>query len=533
MDLDLIRRRHKWLTLIILFFIGAVFIFGMGSFVTDFGSFSSGSGGTAAEVNGQEISLSEYVRARNNMRREYGDREGGLPQAAVDFINVSALNQLIDLKLLSQKSKELGFRVTDEEIAQVIRSVFQIDGQFVGTERYQSIVQESMNEDIGAYEQSVKEQLLAQKLGRLIEETIMVTDEKLLNMYNLQNEKINLNYIEFSNADISDIEEPTEQEIDRYYQSKKADFKTTELREIRYIILEPETFENGVQVSQEELNAYYNAYPEEFQSEEGATLSFEEAKGDVESNLRSQRAELNRTEFLDNFGLSQGAQSSIDQIAKDKGIEAVSKSSAFAQTQRTGDIPPQVVDRTYSIDEGSLAVVPIGTSIWVVEVSDVSEPREKTLEEIKPEIIAAVKNQKSKNQARTKANQALAKLRSAKNDEISEKAKELGASLEETGPFTRVDRVPSINLEEIKSEAFDIDKKGTVLSRVYESNNSFYVLIFKEKINADPLDFETQKEELREQELQAQRNKVLEKWLQNLRREANIAPNYEIFPSQG
>ena len=57
MNLDMIRRRHRWLTLTILFFISITFILGIGYFTADFGSFTGGSLGSAAEVNGEEISM--------------------------------------------------------------------------------------------------------------------------------------------------------------------------------------------------------------------------------------------------------------------------------------------------------------------------------------------------------------------------------------------------------------------------------------------------------------------------------------------
>ena len=94
-------------------------------------------------------------------------------------------------------------------------------------------------------------------------------------------------------------------------------------------------------------------------------------------------------------------------------------------------------------------------------------------------------------------------------------------------------RVPEIGIEEVKSEAFQIDDNSTVLGRVYENGNSFYVVIFKERTSADPTEFELQKAELQEQELQAERNALLQKWIQNLRRKAKIETNDDLFPAQG
>ncbi|MEE8044572.1 MAG: hypothetical protein V3T32_05530, partial [Thermodesulfobacteriota bacterium] len=83
------------------------------------------------------------------------------------------------------------------------------------------------------------------------------------------------------------------------------------------------------------------------------------------------------------------------------------------------------------------------------------------------------------------------------------------------------------------SEVFELNENSTVLGKVYQNNNNFYVVIFKEKLSADPQNFEQQKEELKEQELQTQRSDLIQKWLQNLRREAKIVPNNNLLPVQG
>lgn len=535
MDLDLIRRRHKWLTLSILFFISIAFIFGIGSFVTgDFGPSVGGPMGSAAEVNGEDISMREYALERANMRRQFG-QDQDLSQEIVDIINIRALNQLIDYKLLAQKAEQMGFAVTNDEFNRAIHSdpSFQIDGQFVGVQRYTDFIENGLGQNLTEFEKNYKQRMVAQKLARFIGETVFVTDEKLMATYDLQNETVNLNYIEFSSSDFISEEGPSEEEIEKHYQSSKANFKTDELRKIRYIILEPENFENSVEISEEEITAYYNAYPEEFKSEDGNTLSLEEAKNDVASNLKSQRAEVIRQEFIESFEFSPDTVTSIDQMAKDHSIETINESAAFAASERTGDIPPQIINKAYSTEKGITSVVPVGTSLWVVEVSEISEPREKTLEEVKPEVIDSIKNQKSKTRARQKANQALSQLRSAKKQEIADKAQELGLSLKETGPFTRSERIPEINIEQVKSDAFAIDDNNTVLGKVYDNGNNFYVVIFKERLSADPAEFELKKAELQQQELQAERNALLLKWIQDLRREAKIEMNDDLFPSQG
>ena len=178
MNLDMIRKRHRWLTLFILFFISVAFIFGIGSFVTGFGDLAGGTDGTAAEVNGQEISMREYALERTNMRGQFSQGQE-LPQAAIDIINVRALNQLIDYKLLAQKAKQMGFEVTNEEFNNAIHSdpSFQIDGQFVGVERYTNFIEQRLNQNLTNFEDNYKQRMaaLATVVGVLVEVPVMLS----------------------------------------------------------------------------------------------------------------------------------------------------------------------------------------------------------------------------------------------------------------------------------------------------------------------------------------------------------------------
>ena len=117
------RRSQAWFTKGILIVLAITFAFGFGFSFSNFGFGGRVPEGTAAEVNGQKISLLDFYRARERIRSQY--RESGVPEEALNqnFIDMTALNQLIDLQLLSKKAKELGFMVTDEELSEAIRSL--------------------------------------------------------------------------------------------------------------------------------------------------------------------------------------------------------------------------------------------------------------------------------------------------------------------------------------------------------------------------------------------------------------------------
>ena len=290
MSLNFIRNRHSWFIRGILIVIAVAFIIGIGVNLSDFGAITNVPDRAAAKVNGEDVSLIDFYIMRDSLKRQVA-QGGEIPQEYMNQINVIALNQLINLKLMAQKAKNLGFRVTDEELGTAITNDpnFQIDGKFVGGERYQQLIEQALHQEVGDFENSYREKILAGKLARFLDETTIITDENLFDVYNKENEKLSLYYISFPATEYAGSYAPDEKEIKDYYDKHKSELKTAETRQIRYFTLSPETFEKSVVVSEDEIKSYYSAYPEEFKSQEGNQIPLSEAKGDIEKKLKEDK----------------------------------------------------------------------------------------------------------------------------------------------------------------------------------------------------------------------------------------------------
>lgn len=534
MSLDLIRNKHIWLTRIVLILLAIVFILGIGFMSDDFGITPNAANQAAAEVNGEQISLVNFYNMRDGIKRQLG-QQGDIPEQYIDQINGIALNQLINAKLLSQKARELGFKVTDDELDDAIRSdpAFQIDGKFVGSERYANFVQQGLNQDVGNFENSYREDLLVGKLTKFIDETIIVTDEDLFNTYKMQNEKVNLYYISFSEDDYTDSYIPTEEEIQEYYEARKSGLKTPELREIRYFTLGPDVFEKNINVSDDEIGSYYNAYPEEFVSEEGELPPLEDVRGEIESKLKTQRGEMLREQFLAAVKSAGEGGKTIDTIAKEYSIESINESGPFPAGKILPEIPPGITRLAFNSETGQTAVIPVGAAIWIMEVKGITPPREKTFDEAREDITASLREEKSSQAARKKAQETLEKLKTVKKNTLGAEAEKLGLKLKETGYFSRMESVPGINAPELAGEAFELDEGETVSNKIYTDRDTFYIVSFKEKQSAHKEDFELKKGELKQQGLDRQRSEIIGNWLQEMRRQAEIIPNSDLLPAQG
>jgi peptidyl-prolyl cis-trans isomerase D len=534
MSLNFIRNTHAWFIRGILILITITFIIGIGYRLSDFGSITRVPHRSAAEVNGEQVNLVNFYLLRDNLKRQFSQK-GDIPQEYLNQINIIALNKLINLKLLAQEAKALGFKVTDQELDLAIRSDpnFQVDGKFVGGERYKHFVQQALKQDVGEFENSYRENLLAQKLANFVDQTTIVTDENLFNEYKRKNDKIDLYYITFSGKEFMNSYNPGEEEVKQYYQKHKGEFKTPEMRTIRYFTLSPDSFEKNVKVADEEINSYYGAYPEEFQSAEGKLLPLSDVKKDVESKLRAQKGEALRQQFMSKLEKPDEDNGNIDSLAKEYSAGSITMSKPFSETDNMADIPPAVTRRAFGMEKGKVSIIPVGTTIWVTETEEITQPREKSFEESKKEVAQAVKREKSNLETSKKSEEVLQKLKSVKKENLPSEAKKLGLELKETGFFSRSEPAPQINSQQVTVDAFEMDPNSGFSNKVYNNGDNFYIVSIKEVQGADPEEFNKVKDVLMEQELQNQRSQVIKKMIQDLRRKAQIIPNSELFPSQG
>lgn len=535
MSLDLIRKHNTWFTKGLLILLAITFVVGFGFSFQQFGFLGGVPQGTAAEVNGEKIPLVDFLRARENLYKQFG-QQGEVPEAIQNYINLSALNQLIDLKLLSQKARDMGFRVTDEELSEAIRSnpSFQIDGQFIGSEAYKALVEQSTNDTVGHFELKYREEILAQKLINFINETVRMTDEELVDLYKKRNEEVNLFFVEFSPEEYLDSVEPAKEEIASYYERNKDEFKTPELRRIRYFKLTPDSLEDKVTVSDEEIEAYYNAYPDEFKSADNDVLPLPDVKEKVGDKIRKQRAAFLKDDFVKEID-EKFEESSFTELAHQNGVVEISESKVFEAGEVVDGIPLQVASKAFSIGKGDKAYSMVVDTIWVIEVSEVSPPYQKDLDEAESDIVEKIKAAKAKESAKAEAEQFLDRLNEAQQgmEEFARSARSEGFEVQQTGLFSRLDNVPKINSEELKKEAFFLDKGKPVIPRVYTSGDRFYVVSLSEIQAPDTKEFEETKAELGQNEIARRRNEVLSDWIQKLRREAKIIPNESIIRPGG
>ena len=175
--LEQMRKHMNWIMWIILVLVIVSFLF--------FGIYQPDSGrGEAATVNGDVISANELDRAYRNMNETYRQIfKEKFTDAMARTLRQQALRELIENRLLVQEASRIGLRVSDEEVrASIMRTpAFAPAGRFdkAAYERYLDYI----NTKPSVFEETQREYMLKQKIERIIEDGIVVTDDELKGAY--------------------------------------------------------------------------------------------------------------------------------------------------------------------------------------------------------------------------------------------------------------------------------------------------------------------------------------------------------------
>ena len=222
-----------------------------------------------ASINGESITMEEYQQAYSNIMAQMRQRFGNsLNDEMIQMLQVKrqAIDQLITQKLMMMAAADLKLKISDQELADAIRgiAVFQKDGVF-DSQQYQYILNRNrLSEEM--FESQQRRAMLIGKLQDIITDSIKVSDMEAENWYTWYHSEVDVDYVLFSPDRYKDIE-PTGEEIETYFKSNQADYKTEEQLKTRYVQFRPEDYQPKIQIDEEEIKEYFEANPEEFRTE--------------------------------------------------------------------------------------------------------------------------------------------------------------------------------------------------------------------------------------------------------------------------
>ena len=528
MAFDIIKNKQNFLTRALLLLLALTFVIGFGYV----GGISIGgrgpSGGVAVEVNGDKVSIAQFYNLRDSMLDRLRRSDQAISDELVEYVNFTVIDSLVNKKLLAQKAEELGIRVSQEELSDAIRNDpgFQVDGAFVGFERYRDFISRGLNRTVKDFEDSYREDMLVEKLVSVLDSSVTASDEELLSIYRTREEEIDLYYVSFAAEDYTEGQEASEEEIARYYRANTDLFWEPEKRKARYVKLAPGDFSGDAEVSDEEIEAYYRTYPEEFASD-GTPKPLDEVKEEIRKQLVDGKASLLYDRFLEEFL----GKKRLSDILSEKSSLEVRETAEFTLGGVGGEVPGAIRREAFSVKKNRLANVVLRDFTWFFEVTHVERSRRSGIESARGEILRALNKEKAVERAREAAGGDLGKIKASAKG-FAAAAKSLDHVVEQTGFFSRSENPLGVESGDFISDVFGLRSDRPTPDRVYRSGKTFYIVSLAEIKPVDSGAFGLEKDSFRRQEVSARKALVVERLLEKLRESSKISPNKNLL-SQG
>jgi len=248
-----------WVILSILFV--AFAFFGLNSYLQD--DVSS----YAAVVNGVEISSAQHQRAYNQLRRKMEEQLGQSFDPALldeDVLRAGSLKQLINQTLLFQTADAEGFAASNEQVALSINAVdaFKEGGVF-SKDKYEQILGYQGIRP-AAFENGLKEDIIVNQLTVGISTTAATPESNLIQAYMLEGQQRKFKYLVLPLSGFTEAVSISDDDINAYYEAHADAFMTPERVKAQYLELDAATIDTGMDIDDEALQVLYEEQAEKY-----------------------------------------------------------------------------------------------------------------------------------------------------------------------------------------------------------------------------------------------------------------------------
>jgi peptidyl-prolyl cis-trans isomerase D len=260
--LKLMRENLKSLSWILAFVV-ASFVFALFSDWGGKGRWLGGpSGDWAVEVEGTSIPVRDFLSAARNLDSYYRSLLGESydPDNMQGTITQQALSELVREEVILFHARALGLKATAEEIRDEIVRDPNLQGEsgFIGADRYKSLLRSS-GIDPAQYEEDVARQVLQRKWAEMMTADIAVTDEQVAREIRRREETADVLYAHFRPDDHQEGISLTDEEIEAYFQENVEGYRRGEGRVFDLVVFDRLREQEGIEVTEDEARTHYEA----------------------------------------------------------------------------------------------------------------------------------------------------------------------------------------------------------------------------------------------------------------------------------
>ncbi|MEM6639642.1 MAG: SurA N-terminal domain-containing protein [Pseudomonadota bacterium] len=220
--------------------------------------FQFGSQAAPVTVDGETVPLNRIDRAYRQQLQQYQQfYPNGIPPLQLEELKRSVLRATAQEEALYQRAYDLGFRVSDQQLANWIQAQpsFQLGGAFSNDQFALAARDQGMTPI--QFEEYIRRALVPEKLRTALVSSAFVTPTERARRGALAQETRSVSYFTIPSSRYLDEVTVTDTEIAAEYEANLADYRTPEAVRLEYIELNPDEIAADISVDEEALRATY------------------------------------------------------------------------------------------------------------------------------------------------------------------------------------------------------------------------------------------------------------------------------------
>ena len=367
------------------------------------GGDSGGAEPVVAQVCDDKITLREV-----QMQLQSALKNKQFPMQMIQNYIPEFVNQFVAERATACQAKDMGIRVSEEEVANAIKSMLPniFQGGF-NKELYAGFLAQQ-NLDIPTFEANVRKQMQLVKLRNLIMEGLIVTADEVEGEFRRRNEKIKIDYVTFAADKFKGQVTISPADVQTFFNANRAMFKSPEKRSFDLLVASEEKIGATIDVSDAVLRQVYSSAGDRFRTGERVRVrhillkTTEKSADDIKKIEAKANDLLKQIKAGADFGKLASANSD-DPGSKDKGGEY--------GWMIKGQTVPAFETSAFSLKKNEISN-PIKTEYGyhIIQVLDREDPKVQGFDEVKGELATELRRQQVQPRLEAAAEQARAEL---------------------------------------------------------------------------------------------------------------------------
>jgi peptidyl-prolyl cis-trans isomerase D len=472
--LDLMRRHKSWLK----FSLGAVVVTFVLLYVPSFLKDPGASNDVIATVNDRSVMAGEfrvaYQQQLINLRAQFG---GNLTDDMLKQFGVKdrLLKQMIDQECVLAEADRLGLGVTDGELRERILRMpgFQQNGQFIGDAAYQQIL--AMQRPAlrpSEFEEQVRKTLLAEKLQAAVSGWVRVSDTEVEQEYRKKNEKVKLELALFTTNNFRAGIQPSDAELAAQFNAHTDTYKMPEKRGVRFLSIDAQSLKAKMPVTGAEVEARYQQNLSTYSLPEQIRASHVLIKSDGKDPVKDAAAKKIAEDVLAKAKAGADFAALAKQYSEDDSKTKGGDLDYFGR----GRMVKEFEDAAFALKPGEISgVVKSQFGYHVIKLTDHKAPSTRPLADVRPQVEDQIRLEKAQAEVTKITDEIAASIK--KPADLDTVARARGLAVGDSGLFSREEPLAGLGFAPtVSAEAFTL-AVGQVSGAIHTDSGTVFIAL--------------------------------------------------------